>query len=113
MWFQWKGQGQIQGQICKIVQKRQMPYYLLLFYQSLLKWEELVYTTVNYNVKTSNMSNENLTMLCFHGGIQDGVERPIVNILENVLSQFRLFFFGIVVIREPQAKLYSNKLINA
>ena len=31
------------------------------------------------------MSNENLTMLCFHGGIEDGVQRPIVKILENVV----------------------------
>ena len=30
--------------------KGKLPYYLLLFYQSLLKWEELLYTTVNYNV---------------------------------------------------------------
>ena len=53
--------------------KGKLPYYLLLFYQSLLKWEELLCTKVNYNVLASFMSNENLTMLCFHGGIQDGI----------------------------------------
>ena len=33
----------------------------------------------------SNYFNENLTMLCFHGDIQDGVKRPIVKIVENVV----------------------------
>ena len=47
-------------------------------------------------------------------GIQDGVYRPIVKILETaVFSQIWLFFFGIVVIKVPQGKLYSNKLIKA
>ena len=34
----------------KIVQKRLIALLSFLFYQSLLKWEELLYTKVNYNV---------------------------------------------------------------
>ena len=30
--------------------KGKLPYYLLLFYQSLLKWDEVLYTKVNNNV---------------------------------------------------------------
>ena len=50
MWFQWKGQGQIQGQIRKIVQKDNLRYYHLLFHQNLQDWEEVFYTILNYNV---------------------------------------------------------------
>ena len=38
MWFQWKGQGQIQGQIRKIVQERQIA---LLAFVILLKFSEM------------------------------------------------------------------------
>ena len=38
MWFQWKGQGQIQGQIRKIVQKRQIA---LLYFVILPKFTEM------------------------------------------------------------------------
>ena len=51
MWFQRKGQGQIQGQMQKIVKNGKLRFYLLLFYQSLQKWEEVLYTKVNYNVR--------------------------------------------------------------
>ena len=53
--------------------KSKLSFYLVLFYQILLQWEELLYTKVNYNVQASITSNENLTLLCFHGVIQDGV----------------------------------------
>ena len=39
--------------------KGKLRYYLLLFYQSLLEWEEALYTKVNYNVWASIISNKN------------------------------------------------------
>ena len=57
----------------KKCKKDNLRYYHLLFHQNLQEWEEVLYTKVNYNVKALIISNKNLTKLCFHGDIQDGV----------------------------------------
>ena len=73
MWVKWKGQGQIQGQIRKIVQKRQIVLLSFVISPKFTKiWRGIIYQSKLQCIGFVYLKKK-LNMLCFHGDIQDGV----------------------------------------
>ena len=72
MRFQWKGQGQIQGQIRKIVQKRQIALIFFVILPNFTKMRSIITHQSKLQCIGFNYFKCEFDYVCFHGGIQDG-----------------------------------------
>ena len=112
MWFQWKGQGQIQGQIWKIVQKRQIALLSFVIVPNFTEMGRIIMHQSKLQCIGFNYVEWKFDYVVFPWWYSRWrLGTHCQNIRKYYFPKFWLLFFGIVVIKVPQAKLYSNKLI--